>query len=409
MSKLWLVALHELRLNVIKKSFILVLLSLPLFIALSTGLGVLIDASRKDDRPLGYIDQSGLLMHALQAPLEGGEKRVEFTTFPDEASAGQALEVGQIQAFFILPPDYLDTGKVELIYRKEPGTNAMSQLYNFLQLNLLASQSPQIARRAAIGSNLIIRSISGDQEFKDDNPSFTHFVPLFISLAFVGLLVLSSGYLMDAVFKEKQNRTIEVLFTSLTPRQLIWGKVLGVVAIGLTLLAAWTLIGVLAVFIGGKVLDVVWLQNPEMDWRRAGMITAVAIPGYVMALGIMFTAGVMVANPEDSERIGPLLFVAYFLPFYILQPLLEDPNGTAAVVMSMLPFTCLIAMGFRLMFTSVPTWQLAASVAIQTLAAMGALWLATQSFRIGMLRYGKSLSLAEVMRRGRQKMAQEGG
>lgn len=407
MSKLWLVALHELRQNVIKKSFVLVLLSVPMFIAFSIGLGMLIETSRKDYRPLGYIDQSSVLANMLLAPLEGTERRVEFTPFPDKTSALQALEAGQIQAFFILPSDYLETGKVELIYRKDPGTNAMSQLYDFLQLNLLSSQPPQIARLAAKGSDLTIRSIAGDQEFKDDNPSLTHFVPLFISLAFVGLLVLSSGYLMDAVFKEKQNRTIEVLFTSLTPRQLIWGKVLGVVAIGLSLLAAWSLIGILAVFIGGEVLDIVWLQNPEMDWRRAGMITAVAIPGYVMALGIMFTAGVMVANPEDSERIGPLLFVAYFLPFYIIQPLLENPNGTAAVVMSMLPFTCLIAMGFRLMFTIVPTWQVVASVAIQTLAATAALWLATQSFRIGMLRYGKSLSLAEILRSRRFRVVRE--
>lgn len=407
-SKLWLVASHELRLNVVKKSFILVLLSVPLFIAFSIGMGMLIETSRKDFRPLGYIDRSGLLASALQAPLKGTEKRVEIVSLPDEASASQALEAGQIQAYFILPPDYLQTGRVELVYRKEPGTNAMSQLYDFLQVNLLSAQPPQIARRAAMGSNLIVRSISGDTEFNSNNFALTHFVPLLVSLAFVGLLVLSSGYLMDAIFIEKQNRTIEVLFTSLTPRQMIWGKVLGVVAIGLSLLAAWTVIGLLAVFIGGEVLDVAWLQNPEVDWRRVGTVTAVAIPGYVMTLGIMFTAGVIVANREDSERIGPLLFLAYFLPFYIIQPLLENPNGTVAAVMSMLPFTCLITMGFRTMFTLVPAWQVATSAAVQTLAATGALWLATRTFRTGMLRYGKSLRLADILRRGRLRAIQEG-
>lgn len=409
MSKMLLVAFHEVRLNVTKKSFILVLLSVPLFIAFSVGLGVLIENSRKDFRPMGFIDQSGILAHGLQVPLESSEKRVDIKPFQNVDSANEALNVGAIQAYFILSEDYIETGKVELVFREEPGTNAISQLYDYLQINLMATLPPQIAERATLGSNLTVRSIEGDQEFNGNNPALTHLVPLFISLAFVGLLVLSSGYLMDAVFKEKQNRTIEVLFTSLTPRQMIWGKVLGVVTIGLTLLSAWILIGILAVFIGGEVLDVAWLQNPQVDWRRIGTVAAVAIPGYVMTLGIMFTAGVMVANPEDSERIGPFLFLAYFLPFYLIQPLLEDPNSAIAVTLSMLPFTCLIAMGFRTMFTIVPTWQVAASSAIQVLAAVGALWLATQTFRIGMLRYGKSLRLSEVLRRGRRTPVQEVG
>ena len=402
-AKLWLVALYELRVNVTKKSFILALLSVPLFIAFSLGVGLLIVASRNDDRPLGYIDRSGVLAYGYQAPLGQSKKRVEMVPMRDEAGARQALEDGKIQAYFVLPPKYFDEGKVELYYRREPGENAIAQLYDFLQANLLRAQPSLVARRATLGSKLIGRSLSDNLEFDTAGPSLAHLAPLLLSLAFVGLLVLSSGYLMEAIFREKQNRTIEVLFTSLAPRQLIWGKVLGVVAIGFSLLAAWILIGVLAVFIGGEIFDIAWLQNPTLDWRRIGVVTAVAIPSYVMTMGIMFSAGALVANPEDSERIGPLFFFAYFLPFYFIQPLLENPHEATTLVMSMLPFTSLVTMGFRAMFTLVPLWQVAASLAIQLLAAAGALWLATKTFRLGMLRFGKTLRISEALRSRRPK------
>ena len=91
----------------------------------------------------------------------------------------------------------------------------------------------------------------------------------------------------------------------------------------------------------------------------------------------------------------------HMIPLYLLVILIESPNGTLSVLLSVLPFTSLLTVGFRSMFAVIPFWQIGVCVAIQTLCALGALWLAASVFRLGMLRYGQRLKLGEIFRKRR--------
>ena len=98
----------------------------------------------------------------------------------------------------------------------------------FLRLNLLSGQSPETAYRAASGVDFIVRSIDGKREVPAaSGPTFGLLMPLFIAMAFLFMLLMSSGYTMSAMADEKENRTMEVLVTSISPMQLIGGKILG--------------------------------------------------------------------------------------------------------------------------------------------------------------------------------------
>jgi ABC-2 type transport system permease protein len=289
-----------------------------------------------------------------------------------------------------------------LVYLEEPGTNATQQFYDFIQINLLREQPPEIARRATVRSEVTIRSPDGSLEFPAGGPTLGHFLPMLISVAFVFLLMMSSGYLMGGVVEEKQNRTMEVLATSVSTMQLVIGKVLGIVAISLTQLATWSLIGILAVVIGGNVLGIEWLQNPSIEWGAILRMIAIAIPAYMLASALMFAIGSTVAEAQEGQALGALFFMLHMIPMYMLVILIENPNGTLSVVLSLLPFTSLLTVGFRSMFAVIPFWQIAGSVAIQTLCALGALWLAALVFRLGMLRYGQRLKLGEIFRKRRK-------
>ncbi len=400
MSKLWSVAWHEYRRNVFKKSFILALLSVPLLIGVNIGLIAFMVSRENHNLPLGYVDHAGLLADPIAAPVGPSEEAIELISFETEDEAREALESKEIQAYYVVTPDYFETSGADLFYLKEPGENASRQFYDFIRANLVVDQPPEIAIRAAEGSNIIVRTPDGSREFRG-GPTLGAVLPVLLSIAFIFLVLMSSGYLMGAVVEEKENRTMEVLITSLSPSKLIGAKVLGIVAIGLTQMAAWLLVGVLAVLIGGQLLGIGWFQNPGLDWPSILKVVAIAIPSYVLASALMTAIGCTVAQAQEGQQIGALFFMLFMIPLYAIMLIGETPNAAPSVVLTLLPFTSLMTMGFRSLFSVVPLWQVAASVAIQMTCAAGALWLAGRAFRLGMLRYGQRLSLREILGRER--------
>jgi ABC-2 type transport system permease protein len=406
MRKLWYVARHEYSRNVFKKSFILALLSVPLLIGGNIGL-IAFMVSREDNyAPVGYVDHAGLLADPVAAPLAPFEEAITFLAFPTEEEARQALESQTIQAYYVVASDYFETGVMELVYLKEPGENATTQFYDFVQINLLADAPPEIAQRAALGDDVTVRTPDGRREFHG-GPTLGAVAPVMLSIAFIILLLMSSGYLMQAVVEERENRTMEVLATSLSTAKLISRKVLGIVATGLTQLTAWLLVALLAVLVGSNVLGIEWLKNPNLDWGPVVSVVAIAIPSYVLASALMLTVGSTVAQAQEGQQIGMLFFMLFLLPLYAIMIIGETPNAAPSIVLSLLPLTSLMTVGFRSLFSVVPVWQVAASALIQTACALGAVWLAGRAFRLGMLRYGQRLRLGEIF--GKPRVAATGG
>lgn len=397
MSKFWKVAFYEYTRNVFRKSFIIALLSVPLMIGVTVALVVIMIAINSNDAPVGYVDHAGLLADPLPALLGRSEKPVEFIPFDTEEEAREALESERIQVYYVLSSDYLETGRVELVYFKEPGENASGQFYDFLQVNLVSDQPPEIVHRVAEGTEVLIRTPGSDREFSSRGPGLDAVLPMILSVAFVFLLLMSSGYLMQAVVDEKENRTMEVLVTSLSPTQLIGGKVLGIVAISFTQLVTWVMVAILAVFVSGGLLGIPWFQNVSLNWGSILMVVVIAIPSYVFASALMVALGSTITEAHEAQTVGGLFGMLYMVPLWGAGLVLEHPNNPLAVALSLIPFTSLTTVGFRTMISVVPVWQVVASAAIQTLFAIGALWLAGRAFRMGMLRYGQRLRLSEIL------------
>jgi ABC-2 type transport system permease protein len=405
MAKLWLITVFELKQNVLRKSFLLTLLSIPLMMGLIFGMGLYMESRQKNNAPAGYVDHSGMLAEPLPSP----EGTIAMIAFSGETQAHQALDNGEIQAIFIISPDYPQTGDVQLVFNRQPGRTVVGEFYNFLRTNLLRSQPEEISQRATLGNMLIIRNLQDGREFNSEAPAFGYTVPLFLSIVFIGMVILSSGYLMDAVYKEKENRTVEVLNTSLSTSQLVGGKVMSVVAISLILLVSWIMLGILIVFLGRNIFGWTWLQNPQVDWAGVMKVTAIALPSYVTACALLFATGVLIATRQEGDQLGPFVFLAYLLPVYFMLPLGSNPNGPLAILLSLLPVTSLLSVGIRSALISIPAWQIAASFSIQVLTALGMLWLAARAYRQGMLRYGRRFRLSELLRRDTSTLPQSRG
>ena len=175
----------------------------------------------------------------------------------------------------------------------------------------------------------------------------------------------------------------------------------GILTVSLVQLAFWILIGVVAIWLAGSVFGVTWFENPTIEWSSMIAIVAVALPGYVFASAVLFALGATVVDAQEGQSLGPLLFMAMMIPVYALVAIANDPHGTVAVTLTLLPMTSILTIGIRSMLTVVPAWQILASVVIQIICAIAAIWLAGKAFRLGMLRYGQRLRLREILGLGR--------
>jgi ABC-2 type transport system permease protein len=408
MRKLWLAVRHEYSKNVRQKSFLIALFSLPLFIGLSVGLGFLFNSQENNSAPVGIIDYPGVIDQRLDLSQISERELVDFVIFESEELARESLEIEDIQAYFIIPNDYPKNKEIDLVFNQEPGENAISNFYDFMQLNLVSGFRPEIRERVALGTNAVFRTPDGEREFPDNQPSVGMFLPLIISLGFVLLLMITSGYLMSGFLDEKANRTIELLITSLSPTQFVGSKLMTMVAIGMTMLITWVLVAVGTFYVGGGLLEISWMQGLELNWRDIFAVVAVAVPSYMFAAAIMLAIGLIIGDKQEAESVGPLIMVVAFIPLWLLVTITNDINGPLAIGMSLIPIASQLTMGIRTMFFQVPLWQILVSVAIQLLFVAAALWLAVRTFRIGILRTGKRIRWHELIAK-RGKLTSEGG
>ncbi|MFC2029081.1 ABC transporter permease, partial [Chloroflexota bacterium] len=353
--------------------------------------------------PGGVIDKIGLSPERLESWKAGYSEPVEIVLLPNEEEARMSLESNSIQTYYVLAADYSTSRKVDQYYFENPGRIAERQFFDYLQLNLAIKEYPQNANRAALGTEVIVRSVDGKRQVLDSGPTFGLLMPLFISLAFLAMMLMSSGYMMSAVAEEKENRTMEILVTSISPFELISGKVLGIVGISMTLMATWTIFVVSGILIAAN-MGVGFFSNLTMDWRTIIAIAAISIPAYVLATALMTAIGSMVSTEQEGQSVSVIFVILHMLPLYLGLILFNNPFSPIIVVLSMTPFTAMMMIGFRNLFTIVPSWQVIVSFFVQILCALGGLWLASQALRIGMLRVGKKPNWSKLFNTGNRDL-----
>jgi ABC-2 type transport system permease protein len=290
MSKTWLIFVHEYQRHVRKKSFIFGMLSMHLFIAFMIFVGILTAWLDFNKLPVGYVDNHQVLNSSYQVPPGKMElfPSVEVLTMDTEENARAALDEQVIQAYFIIPENYLATGQVTMVRNGETGQNASEDFGKFLVYNLVQDKPSEVVTRLTEGSNLVIRSLDGKREMAQDN-WLSIMLPVLSGVLFMIAVNISGNYLLQAVVEEKENRTIEIIVTSVSPDQLMTGKVLGDLLVGLTQLIVWIIFVVIALqFIPAFVPigDV-----PKIELPYLMLIIATLLPAFVMISALMGAIG----------------------------------------------------------------------------------------------------------------------
>ena len=165
MKKLWLVFAHEYTRRVKSRGFIFAVLSMPLLVVLAIALSVVSVSMLTSKLPAGYVDLSGRFTHPQAKQSSGFEiARIDLIPYSDVESGKGALSKDQIQALFVIQPDYLKSGNVIVYANDTPGENAYSRMQDFLADNLLAGESAAVKTRVEKGSNFTVSSLDGSRQ-----------------------------------------------------------------------------------------------------------------------------------------------------------------------------------------------------------------------------------------------------
>jgi ABC-2 type transport system permease protein len=396
-KKVWLIFRQEYLRHVLRKRFLLTLLSLPLGALLVVAVAALIIFSQYDARPVGYIDLCGVLSEADKPTRQSDQiyPPLEMRRYENEDQARADIKSKTIQAYYVIQPDYLMTGKVRQVSLDALSNFVDSQFSNFLRINLLKNQPPKVAARLLSGANITVRSLEGSRQ-ASSKQFFKLLIPLAGGLLFIIATNTSGGYLLQALVEEKQNRTMEIVVTSVSPGQLMAGKIAGNMAVGLTELGAW-----LSFALVGLIVASTFIPGLQIPFEPGFVLLTLAtlIPAFVMVAALMAAVGATATEAREAQQVAGLFTLPIIAPYWFISLLMMRPNSPLAVALSLFPLTAPVSLPLRSAFTDVPAWQIAASLTLLVLLATGSIWLAGRAFRMGMLSYGKRLSWKEIFAR----------
>ncbi len=220
---------------------------------------------------------------------------------------------------------------------------------------------------------------------------------LYISIAFYGQNILRG------VMEEKQTRVAEVVVSSVSPTKLLAGKVLGVGAVGLTQIVIWSLTSVALLKVRGPILarlgaEATNVPMPSISLADGLLLLLFFVLGYTFYAALFAAVGAMVNSEQEAQQAQWPVVLLLISSVAFLQPVLFNPDGTLARVVSTLPFTAPIMMPLRMSVAPVSPIDIALALLAVLLGVYVAVWLAARIYRVGLLMYGKRPSLSELSR-----------
>lgn len=407
MRKSWLVAKAEYLRLVKRRSFLLATLGIPLLIGVVMAVSIWVAVGNRDERSIGIVDQAGILGDVA---LSAAAQNFDTVALQDEAAARSALEAGQIRAYYVVPADYLVSRRVQLYYwQKAPADTG--QINGLLRAVLVAQAPADVREQLTRGVNFTYRGLEGEDR-GIEKQVLGFLLPLFVGMFFVFVVMGSAGYLLQAVTTEKENRMVEVMFTSASPTEIIVGKAFGLMAVAFTQIAVWVLALVAALVIAASRIP--FFRAIQVDPTFLLLMLLYFVPTYALVAGMMITLGSMVTEQQQGQQIAGMINMLFLAPFFTFVFVLTNPDSPLMVAMTLFPTTAFLTVAMRWGVTTIPAWQLILGWALLVGAAILMVLVAARVFRIGMLQYGQPMSLrtaASIARlpRARQTSAQRPG
>ena len=430
MHNIFLVIKREYLSRVRKKSFLVMTIVGPLLFATLMVVPIFLMDQGGDEKAILVVDESGLFGQVF----EDEEKIIySYNTIKDEESAKNTIQQGKFDGLLIIPDRTIDDlAEVSYYSMSNPSISSLKHLERKLR--------NEIEQQKLIRSGL-------DQEFLDRlkasvsvsafniSESGTETQGSAIGATAVGYIASFMIYMfifiygamcMRGVIEEKSSRIIEIIVASVKPFHLMMGKVLGIASVGLSQLLLWITL-TSAILFGSSLVFSQTIQPPAMGQIQQieganevlttenplepvfQVVESLNLPQVVLAFVFFFISGYLfygglfaaVGSASDSDADAQQFMLPVTIPLILsimlLGVVLNDPNGSLAFWMSMIPFTAPVVMMMRVAF-GVPFWQLGLSMVFMVAGFIFMIWFASRIYRVGILMHGTKVNYKVLAR-----------
>jgi ABC-2 type transport system permease protein len=418
------IARREFLTTVRRRAFLFTALGTPAYFAIVMSISIGSSANEARDlmksfTSLAVVDSSGLLAGArrvietrisvgenplaAEVPVQRFRTRVQF--YSDMAGAEAALRAGEESQVLVVPADYLESGRLYRYARRSSLFSSADRrtVASWLAETLLGNRLDSLIAARVVHpvreSRFFTLDRDGRFSERDDRRDLLDFLLPFGFAMVLGLCITVGGqYLLYGVSTEKESRILESILCSVSAEELLAGKLLGLGSAGLLLVGFW--LALAAPFVGAVAIAMPVALSPML-----GMVALLYFAlGYLFYASLMTGIGGVTSNMREAQQFAIWFSFMNFAPFIVITLILSQPSGPLTIALSLFPPTAATTMLMRLTAPSsmVPLWQIGLSLALLAAASVLTLIASARVFRVGMLLYGKTPSLPEILRWARR-------
>ena len=324
-------------------------------------------------------------------PLKGFEWVTPAAAQADTASLLRSVRERTVAGAVVIGPDFADSGRAALIvYRQSPSWKE--------KLNDHLKQVARRERAARLGmGEQELAQVDADvtlvERLADPRrhvPGGTRLAAVMVVVLLVMTLFITNSYMAIGISGEKQGRVTEVIISAVRPQDWIDGKIVAYSGVAIVQAGVWglTLLGVMTL--------TRWLRPPVVSVPTLAVLALCGVLGAVLYISLWALVLATVKDMMSTTKFQAYLVFMPMVPLLVLEPLLDNPDAGWVMIMTLIPFFAPMLVPARLALNAIAPWEVALAL---LLLAAGAWFLrvaAGHAMRIGMLMYGKELSLGEL-------------
>ena len=431
MNKISIIIAREFNERVKKKSFIITTILMPLLmLGLMVAPSLMMLFAKGDQKTLLVIDESGVVAPKLESNDE-----VVFTPFSGSIDQARANE--EVFGVLWIGSDVVATPSQVRLYTNSSSSMTLeesiaSQIEEVVEAERLGMYNIEGLEdimnnlQASVSMTTYRNDLSAEGEEEEATSSMVaYLLGLVLGMMLYMFLLIYGSMVMTSVIEEKGSRVLDVLVSSVSPFQLMMGKILGVASVAVTQIAIW---GVLICGLGATVLPALMpddmmqtveaVQAGQMTALEADMdadmLSALSVATDVSGLVMMFVwlllflvggflfysamfaaVGSSVDSIQDANQLQTPITMPIILALILAMAVFNDPNSSLAFWGSVIPFTSPIVMMARIPF-GIPTWQIIVALVLLYASVVGMAWVAGKIYRVGIFMHGKKPSYKEL-------------
>lgn len=407
MHNVWLIAMREYLERVRTKAFLISTLLIPILMVGGIVGSIVLGDKSKSTSHIAVVSSDQQLATDLQAELQNGkdsQMKVDVIS-PGNSQTRQTLDDmladKQLDGYLWITPAASAGERPSFAYTPQSAADMVNRDRIKLALrNVIVRE--RLAHQGMVSSDVdaLMQPVKVDTtqagKIADTTSSLVAVYVLFLLMYMV--ILLYGMNVARSIIEEKTSRVFEVLLATIRPEEMMAGKVIGVGSVGLTQVAVWlfsaavlTSSSIMGALAGGQV-------HVTLSPMQIIFFVVYFLLGYLLYSSIAAALGAMVNSEQELQQLNMLLVMPLAGCFFATAPVVTNPSGPLARLLSFIPFCTPLIMYLRISLSTPAAWEIALSIVLMLAAIYGVLWVASRIYRVGILMYGKRPSVPEILR-----------